>query len=996
MVLAGWGAWFGAGMIQAKEITLADPELTIPWCKKPPVIDGKLSPEEWKYAAAVSLFEWGPLRQEQPVFYVFRDAENLYVAMESVESSTNGLVARCSQHDSMRICGDDCMEMMVAPGSGEDLKRFDFPAFYWVLNSIGTVWDCKFIPLCAEDHNSWESGAEMAHVVDGTYWSCEMRIPLAAIAKDLPKDGTVWRMNFDRTTEYDGFLLYRLTYGPRQDRARIGRLRVKVPLVAEHARFYSAAGDTQGVTVPADVLPAGPGRVFDSLHTTHSVCCSPTFATLFWVGDYETCFCYAADSDRGWLIRDDAPAVEAYHEGEELILWLNLVDKPWELSAERTLEFAFQAGPTKALPEGWRGIQCEGDPRDAPQTFSLVPGSGGGYTLSGGTHFIHPGTTPRQQENSRRRVQQALAEGRTAVGGYHYWAHVPKGFAETRVFRGEWGIDKDTWQSRGQLTEYQWKNRFYGDDKDLCVLLSVQPVPSYVDFTTYAYDEALRHTALSGFYDDTGYPREVYDEELGLGFLREDGRKVYSSGLWIYRERWKRAAYVNHLHRRPNFLWDSQHVHAHYLPAYGFIGIWAPCEHGYYNPFADRDNLGFYRSLERYVAYNPGRQFGQPAMIGMSSPQPSAAPFAQDTRCMMMLALLNDQDVGSFGSRDLRTVSRLRHARNVFRPWEKDVQFIGYWSTPAVANCAPADVRASCCHRSDGALWVVGNVGEEPVRASIAPDWNRLGLDPARLTAVDAESGTAVPLGTGGRFSLAVPRHDVRLVVVGPNGRYPVDAGRAAGELPRPKEILGELSDRFDTPELGPAWQKDLHEGVSWAGMLDGRLCVQGNAYGYAHVRRALGVDHVSVQCQVLRTPNGGSDPWGPGLFLVWPNGQYVQASPGASLGKFFYVASGAGSHAGAAISKESVAGWYPYCANGVKIRLTPREIVFYGSADGKSWSCDWAVKRGASHAGPPQWVLLGNGSPGKEPLLNNVHPQHFTPTSGSATFFADLIVGRE
>jgi hypothetical protein len=147
----------------------------------------------------VSLFEWGPLRQEQPVFYVFRDAENLYVAMESVESSTNSLVAKCSQHDSLQICGDDCLELMIAPGAGEDLKRFDFPAFYWVLNSIGTLWDCKFIPLCAEDHNSWESDAQVAHQVDGTYWSCEVRIPLVTISRDLPQDGTVWRMNFDRT-----------------------------------------------------------------------------------------------------------------------------------------------------------------------------------------------------------------------------------------------------------------------------------------------------------------------------------------------------------------------------------------------------------------------------------------------------------------------------------------------------------------------------------------------------------------------------------------------------------------------------------------------------------------------------------------------------------------------------------------------------------------------------------------------------------------------------
>lgn len=1353
LIIVALLGWCSGGMaLQAKQSDLADPELTIPLCRKPPVVDGRLAPDEWTYAAAVSLLEWGPLRQEQPVFYVFRDEANLYVAMESIDAASNVLVARCSEHDSLRICGDDCVELMIAPGAGEELNRFDFPVYYYVLNCLGTIWDCKFIPLSAESHNSWESGIQCAHEIDGTYWSCEMRIPLGSIRKELPRDGTVWRMNFDRTyygynycawktgalndarvggnvtfdstapavrligtdaltggklnvtmelangtdrehqvtlslqcsgqrgpdepsvpigndvkhvrikpgelaevslgagqellksnrlalratdaagktllsfernvvlpvpryvkrrapkvplvyvfprflpslerlavvvdytawakktgpgigtpkaeirvwrkgeksgtpvlqgvltefrahrgvwraathdlpegqyvvkvqvvtaqgevlvdyddwfekrifdwmrqprgvgeevpslyeplvvegreirpwgrryrldasglpecivsqnkdllsrpaqllaeingrpatvtptapftvldakaakvegrstldasgltihleamIEYDGFLRYRLTYGPGQRPVRVDRLRVKVPLAARYARFYSAAGDTQGVTVLGDVLPEKPGRVFDSLNTTRAVCCSPTFATLFWVGDYETCFCYAADSDKGWLIRDDAPAVEAIREGEDLVLWLNLVDRPWEATSPRTLEFAFQAGPTKALPQGWRGIQCEGDPDDAPLTFSLVPGAGGGYTLAGGTHCIHPGTSPQQRQNSKERIERALAGGKRAVGGYHYWGTVPKGLPEARVFRSEWGIDKETWDAATKPVEWHWKNRFFGDDKDLCVLLYVQPVPSYVDFLAYAYDEALKATALCGFYDDTGYPKAVYDEELELGFMREDGRKVYSSGLWIYRERWKRAAYVNHQHRRPNYLWDSQHVHAHYMPAYGFIGIWAPCEHGYYNPFKDRDNLGFYRSMERYVACNPARQFGQMAMIGMSSPQPEARFLVRDTRNMMMLALLNDQDVGSFGTRDLRTVCRLRHARNVFRPWENDVQFVGYWASAPWLKCSAAGILTSLYYRPAGALFVVGNVGDQLAEATIEPDWDRLKLNPATLAAVDAESGEPMALEAGASrrgFQLTVPAHDLRLVVVGPTGAYPVERLHLGAELPKPKIILKELSDPLAGPELAPAWQKGLHEGVSSAGILDGRLCVQGNTYGYAHVRRALGVDNVTVQCLVMRGPTGGMDAWGASLFLYWPNGQYVQATPGTGQGNFLYVVSGAGQRYGSPVNKKSPAGWFPYCANWVKISLTPEWIVCYGSADGKTWSEDWQLKRDAAHAGAPQYVILGNGSPGKQPLLKNVHPQHFSPSSASMAFFSDLVVG--
>ncbi|MCX5908538.1 MAG: DUF6067 family protein, partial [Deltaproteobacteria bacterium] len=409
------------------------------------------------------------------------------------------------------------------------------------------------------------------------------------------------KMELNLTMEYDGFMLFQMTYSPVKDKVKINHLRLKLPLQAKYAKFYSAAGDTQGTTVLGNVLPDKQGKVFDSLNNTHSVCCSPSFATLFWVGDYETCFCYASDNDKGWLIRDDAPAVEAYREGDNLVLWLNLVDKEWELTGSRTLEFAFQAGPLKALPEGWRGVQYSGNPDDAPMTILL--GSGGTNVLKGGAQIMHPGLTAKDRQKSHDMIERTLSGGKKAVFGYHYWGFVNKGVPETRVFRGEWGIDKETWDSStSPATKYYWDQRVWGENKDMYVVLEVKPVPSYVDFITYAYDETLKATAMSGFYDDTGYPKEVYDEELGLGFIREDGKQIASSGLWVYRERWKRAAYVNYLNNRPNYLNDSQHVNAHFMPAYGFIGIWAPCEFDYHFPFPGG-------TMEKYVALNPARQF---------------------------------------------------------------------------------------------------------------------------------------------------------------------------------------------------------------------------------------------------------------------------------------------------------------------------------------------------------------------------------------------------
>ncbi len=1352
------------------ESVVKDPELTIPWCRQAPALDGRIQPDEWRQAAVVSMLEAYPLywpqavRQEQPLFYVFRDRDYLYVAMDALASSHNAIVAQCVMHDARALIDDDCLELMIAPGSGADLKRFDFPTYYIALNHLGTVWDSKFVTNLAESHNSWESGVETAHAVEGTRWVCELRIPFAAIRKDPPAEGETWRMNFCRTyhkynwnvwqatgglndarvggnvrfdreapavrlmtvdevvdgkcrigmevfngserertvkvrlscagadekgvaktslgawetevavgpgktadfklgdgveikkdntveivatdargatllamtrhviipaprfvmqkappvalvhvdprflpsldrlavtvdatawakkrgvpeaalrattrvfrkggapapvlegtltefkglqgtwrgstrelpegeyevgvrvvadngdvlvehadwfekrifewmktprgvgeavpngysplaakgrdlslwgreyrfgerglmdglasqgqallagrmewaavvdgkaeevraevpyafgavkpteaagraalaagalkmdlqavTEYDGLTRFRLTYGPKAGAVVVNRLRVKVPLVAKHAKYFSAAGDVEGVTILGDVVPDRQGKVYDSAVDTRAVCVSPTFSTLYWVGDDETCFCYAADSDTGWVLRDDAPAVEAWRQGDELILWLNLVDRKVTLSGPRALEFAFQAGPVRALPPGWRGIQEPGYPGDHPHQVIPV-GVGGDNTMFGGAYFIHPGTTPELREKSRRKISATVAGGNRSAVGYNFWGRVPKGMPEARVFRGEWGIDKDTWEHATEVVhrKWEWEKRYYGENKDLYISLPVKPVPSYVDFLSYAYDEALKETAIGGFYDDCGLPVPVFDEELGIGSVRDDGRRIWSCGLWLYRERVKRAAYLNFLHGRPNFLRDSQHVRAHYLPAHGFFGIWAPCETGFYNPFSDRNNLEFYSSLDRYAAFNPSRAFGQIAMIGMSvgaynttlgGRNYDAALFAGDTRGIMMLALLNDQDVGSFGERDPRIVNALRHARNGFKPWEDGVEFVGHWQSAAWARVDGPGMKTSLYHRPDGVLWVLGNTGDADAEARVQPDWARLKLDPAGLTAVNAETGGNLGLdapGTG--FTVAVPRHDVRLVVTAPAGRY-VDpaAGRPLGtDLPGPATIMKELGDTLAGTALAPGWVRDVHEGAAGVWMLDGRLCVQGNPYGYAHVRRELNVDNLSVQCLTLKTKTGSADIWSGSLFLLWPNGEFAQATPGIGEGRFIYRLSGAGDRRGGAVGRLAVPGWHPYVPNWVKIVLTPETIVFHGSADGKAWNRDWEAARGAKHAGAPRYVLLGTGAPGKEPLLKNVHSRHFSPIGPVRCFFSDLIVGRE
>jgi hypothetical protein len=308
---------------------------------------------------------------------------------------------------------------------------------------------------------------------------------------------------------------------------------------------------------------------------------------------------------------------------------------------------------------------------------------------------------------------------------------------------------------------------------------------------------------------------------------------------------------------------------------------------------------------------------------------------------------------------------------------------ISYWSAPGRA------------------LLVLGNVGESTVEATVEPDWQQLGLEPGKFQAVDAESGDAVAVDAGGGrgFRVEVARHDLRLILAGSPELVRIKPEPLGAALPGPAEPLAEFCDRFTGPELAPVWQKDCHEGNSGVSFSDGRLCLQGAHYGYTHVRREFGLDNVSVQCLILRQPSGCADEAGGSLFLYWQNGAYVQAAVGLNNGKFLYLVSGQARRDGSAITRQAAPGWFPHCANWVRIALRPDTIVCSGSADGKTWTQDVEFKRDPAHAGPPQFLMVGNGQPGARPHLDNVVSAHYQPQSVGpypVTFFSGLIVGRE
>jgi len=782
------------------------------------------------------------------------------------------------------------------------------------------------------------------------------------------------RITVRTRTEYDGFVLYRVTCEPEKGPVEIDRLRLKISLDARYIKFLSAAGDTAGVTVMGRVVSGKQGRIYDSMTDTRCVVMTPSFATLFFVADHDVSFCYAADIDKGWILRPDKPAVEAWRKGKSVELFLNLIDLPSKLDAPHTMEFAFQTGPTKPRPDGWRGFQdAVNNPVGAPGSpYTRKQIGGDGFTTHGASHVLHPGTTPELRQRSKERIDKFTVPGKVFVVGYHYWGQTVKGIPESRVFRGEWGITAEAWENSGTFDSHKWGLKSYGENRDMYRFMPVTIVPSYVDFLTNAYDETLQLTSLYGFYDDVGYPKPVYSENFGLGY-KKDGLEYYSSGLWMYRRRWKEAAEVNAKNNRLNLLSDSQRIHGHFMPAYAFTGVFAPCEQGFYNPFPEKDAFEFYGSLDNYAAMTPVKQFGQIPLIGLESTRKEYASFAQDTRSMCMLAFLNDHNLGGFGRREQRVIDRLSAARALFRQWEKGVSFTGYWESDKGVKVSDPAIKTSYYTREGEALFLFGNTGNQTVTGMVAPDFKMLGLDVSKLQLVNAETLERIPL-QGNRFEVTIPKHDLVMVLAGVEGAFKIP------ERPDWNAFIGK--------ENVTQWKTYMPDGVNGIGRIDGKHFVQGHDCGYAQMGAPLSEGkNCSVSALVS---NGGF------MGLCWKDNAFVCGE--VRNGFMHYSQDGTrfvrGKNELGAVSEY---GWFPFVFNALKIVLGNDRMTFYVSSDAKSWKEDYSIPRSAIFKDAPVELLLGWGHSGKEPLLRNL-TKHFNPNPRypSVKFFSNIVIGKE
>ncbi len=166
--------------------------ISIPVALKPPVMDGKVSPEEWRDAAIVSgtiSLGMKRLATNQVRFLITYDNKKLYIGMLSPIPPGGRLIGeKTGKRDDGSICQSDSLEVYLDPGCTGDEKQ----VIQFLGNFQGDMFDRK------GTNRDWNADWEFRNHVTDKLWSAELAVPFASLGVKPPSNNTRWGINLCR------------------------------------------------------------------------------------------------------------------------------------------------------------------------------------------------------------------------------------------------------------------------------------------------------------------------------------------------------------------------------------------------------------------------------------------------------------------------------------------------------------------------------------------------------------------------------------------------------------------------------------------------------------------------------------------------------------------------------------------------------------------------------------------------------------------------------
>jgi hypothetical protein len=636
-----------------------------------------------------------------------------------------------------------------------------------------------------------------------------------------------------------------------------------------------------------------------------------TFIPYFWLGDYDRGFCWMADNDKGWSTDDKKACIEFIREKDVLYARINFINQPTLLNKPRKIIFALMAGPVKPEYTGWR--------LDPNRSVWFC----GEQTLQG------YGTPPDPER-------------------YYKWAK------RMKKERGYWGVNtspNDLWGRTEENLYYQaeWHPGY--------------PSIKRNDFVMYNLERLIDEGLVDGVYSDDVYPVVSDNIITGTGYIREDGKIQAGYSMFALRDFYKRAATIfrekNCSRRMMVHMTDSM-----VMPCYNFWDI----KHD--NEWERTHNAITSYPLGEVCARSMSRQYGMAASWHTPCDWKSNPEDGGDE--LSCILLLHDI-IGRVETMDNRTLP----AKKLFGIGAPDVEFMGYWVLQPDKDPREKDIKISAwVRKKEGtALITIANLSEKGWTGEIVIPFEKLDLaNNSVIFNVEEYTHKEIPVDSG-KIKLSIPRHNYRLLMVSPTGKFPTNRQPKGYKLAENLKIDKVNSDDFNGNKLNPAWKLNcskLSEGL--IRLRRNRLQVLGKDYKFAVAEKPFTLADASVQVKIESKKSHSSV----GLLLLWADGNYVFAGIVADNFNYSWQENGKGHRfRGSKINQENPGSMHQ--ENWVKIKLDKDKIIFLSSADGEEWKQAKEIKRQKGFEGSPKVLRLGKCPSGKEAKHDiNVCPVYF------------------
>ncbi len=554
------------------------------------------------------------------------------------------------------------------------------------------------------------------------------------------------------TVEFDGMYKVEMTLTPKTP-MRVDNLRLVVPLKSDIATYLHACGEGIRYGFDYRFLPVGKtGQLWNSKSIDGQPMVVGSFIPYIWLGDSNVGLCWFADSDQGWNPDNSTPAIEVDRAAgsSSTNVVFNFIGKPATIDKPRTITFAFEATPVRPLQPKWRmdtwwtgdsfkdwaQVESEGHAGDEGLIFSSIP-------------------FPLDPEKSKAMVAARHQESNGGIFGinkYHanavpYFEHINMGeqfVPELTYFGDEWR----THVTRGLA---------YGD--------------TLQNFMVYNVAKWAKESGIDGFYIDNVAPIADDNVAAGRGYVLPDGRiqpayQMFDTRRYLLRmraalaEQGKTGKFVLHI---------TNHMIA---PWIGAADVALDGEDHVIYPEMGKDFMDFW-TLERLRLDHP-EQWGTPVnFLQEYQGNWKSEQIKTVMRAYTGMQLLDDTLASANANANNQS---LWIARDKFGMESSDVRFLSYWNPSSGLRTETKGVYLAGWTRPLGnsdckLMLAVVNTGEA-TDAFVSVDYPKVGIARTARNAYDAESGAPVSIADG-TFSIAVPRHDYRLIEIDPASLQP-------------------------------------------------------------------------------------------------------------------------------------------------------------------------------------------------------------------------------